>query len=44
MATELEQLLDEAQASVEAVADLRVLDEVRVRYLGKSGVLSLIHI
>ncbi len=40
MATELEQLLDEAQASVEAVADLRVLDEVRVRYLGKSGVFT----
>ncbi|BAN69200.1 phenylalanine--tRNA ligase subunit alpha [endosymbiont of unidentified scaly snail isolate Monju] len=40
MATELEQLLDEAQASVEAAADLRALDEVRVRYLGKSGVFT----
>jgi len=40
MATELEQLLDEAQASVEAATDLRALDEVRVRYLGKSGVFT----
>lgn len=40
MATELEQVLSEAQAAVEAAADLRTLDEVRVRYLGKSGVFT----
>jgi len=40
MATELEQVLDEAQAAVESAADLRALDDVRVRYLGKSGVFT----
>jgi len=40
MATEFEQLLDEAQAAVEGAADLRALDEVRVQFLGKSGVFT----
>ena len=40
MATELEQVLSEAEAAVEAAADLRALDEVRVRYLGKNGVFT----
>ncbi len=40
MATDLEQVLKEAEAAVEAAADLRALDEVRVRYLGKSGVFT----
>ena len=33
----IEALLTEARQQVEAATDLRVLDEVRVRYLGKSG-------
>ncbi|RMG34084.1 MAG: phenylalanine--tRNA ligase subunit alpha [Gammaproteobacteria bacterium] len=36
----LEQILNEAQAAVEAAEDLRALDEVRVRYLGKNGVFT----
>ncbi|HHI75784.1 MAG TPA: phenylalanine--tRNA ligase subunit alpha, partial [Gammaproteobacteria bacterium] len=40
MATDLEEVLEEAEAAVEAAADLRALDEVRVRYLGKSGVFT----
>ncbi len=40
MATELEQVLEEAQAAVESAQDLRALDEVRVQYLGKSGVFT----
>ena len=40
MATELEQVLNEAQAAVDSAGDLRVLDEVRVQYLGKSGVFT----
>ena len=35
-----ERLLDEAGAAVEAAADLRALDQVRVRYLGKKGELT----
>ncbi len=34
---ELEQLTEEALQAVESASDLRALDEVRVRYLGKSG-------
>jgi phenylalanyl-tRNA synthetase alpha chain len=34
------QVLTEAEAAVAGAADLRALDEVRVRYLGKSGVLT----
>lgn len=40
MSTELESLLTDAQAAVDGVADLRALDEVRVQYLGKSGVFT----
>ena len=40
MATDLEEVLEEAEAAVEAAADLRALDEVRVHYLGKSGVFT----
>ena len=40
MATELEQVLSEAEAAVAGVADLRALDEVRVQYLGKNGVFT----
>lgn len=40
MATELEQVLSEAEAAVKGAADLRALDEVRVRYLGKTGVFT----
>ena len=40
MATELEQVLSDARAAVESAADLRALDEVRVQYLGKSGVFT----
>jgi phenylalanyl-tRNA synthetase alpha chain len=40
MATELEQVLSDAQAAVDGASDLRALDEVRVRYLGKSGVFT----
>jgi phenylalanyl-tRNA synthetase alpha chain len=36
----LEQLIDEALAAVDAAADLRALDEVRVHYLGKSGLFT----
>jgi phenylalanyl-tRNA synthetase alpha chain len=39
-ALDLQPLLDEALAAVAASADLRALDEVRVRYLGKSGSLT----
>ena len=37
---DLEQLIDEALEAVHAAADLRALDEVRVRYLGKSGLFT----
>ena len=40
MATELEQVLSDAQAAVDGAADLRALDDVRVQYLGKSGVFT----
>jgi len=40
MATELEQVLSDARAAVESAADLRALDDVRVQYLGKSGVFT----
>ncbi len=40
MATELEQVLSEAEAAVAGAADLRALDEVRVQYLGKNGVFT----
>ncbi|HEB87195.1 MAG TPA: phenylalanine--tRNA ligase subunit alpha [Gammaproteobacteria bacterium] len=37
---ELEQIINEATAAIGASADLRSLDEIRVRYLGKKGVLT----
>jgi len=37
---ELEQIINEASAVIEASADLRSLDEIRVRYLGKKGALT----
>ena len=40
MSKELETLLEEAQAAVDGAADLRALDDVRVEYLGKSGVFT----
>jgi len=40
MSTELNQLLDTAAEAVNAAADLRALDEVRVQYLGKSGAIT----
>ncbi len=40
MSSELEQLLSRALAAVQSAADLRGLDEVRVQYLGKSGLFT----
>ena len=40
MSSELQKILDEAQAAVAAAGDERSLDEVRVRFLGKKGVLT----
>ena len=40
MSTELEQLEQEAEKSINAAADLRKLDEERVRYLGKKGLIT----
>jgi len=40
MATELEILTQQGTAEVRAAADLRALDEVRVRYLGKTGLFT----
>ncbi len=40
MSTELEQLELEAEKSINAAADLRKLDEERVRYLGKKGLIT----
>jgi len=40
MATELEILTQQGTAEVMAAADLRALDEVRVRYLGKTGLFT----
>ena len=37
---DLQPLLDEALGAVAGAADLRALDDARVRYLGKSGVLT----
>jgi len=37
MSNELDDLLSQAKAAIDAAADLRALDEVRVQYLGKSG-------
>ncbi|VAX13641.1 Phenylalanyl-tRNA synthetase alpha chain [hydrothermal vent metagenome] len=37
---ELEQIINEATATIEASADLKSLDEIRVRYLGKKGALT----
>jgi len=40
MATELEQVLSEAETAVGNAVDLRALDEIRVQYLGKNGVFT----
>jgi len=40
MSTELERILDDAQAAVSAAEDERALDAVRVHYLGKKGQLT----
>lgn len=40
MSTKLEQLLGDAKASVAVADNLAALDEVRVQYLGKSGVFT----
>ncbi len=40
MQDHIEQLTSEGLAAVAAASDLRALDEVRVRYLGKKGVLT----
>ena len=40
MSSELEQLLSRALAAVQSASDLRGLDEVRVQYLGKSGLFT----
>jgi phenylalanyl-tRNA synthetase alpha chain len=40
MDTELQKILEEAQAAVAAAGDERSLDEVRVRFLGKKGILT----
>ncbi|WJW76732.1 phenylalanine--tRNA ligase subunit alpha [Thiohalobacter sp. IOR34] len=40
MQAELEQLIEEAEQAIAAAADLRSLDAVRVRYLGKKGSLT----
>ncbi|MEJ2761970.1 MAG: phenylalanine--tRNA ligase subunit alpha [Gammaproteobacteria bacterium] len=37
---DIEKLLDEARAAIDAAADLHALDQVRVRYLGKKGELT----
>jgi phenylalanyl-tRNA synthetase alpha chain len=37
MSNELDDLLSHAEAAIDAAADLRALDQVRVHYLGKSG-------
>ncbi|MGA7799648.1 MAG: phenylalanine--tRNA ligase subunit alpha, partial [Gammaproteobacteria bacterium] len=37
---ELQQLVSEAQSAAEAAGDLQALDQIRVRYLGKKGVLT----
>ena len=40
MSIDLDTLLSEAQAQIEAAGDLRALDEVRVAYLGKTGAIT----
>lgn len=40
MATELKQVLSEAETAVGNAVDLRALDEIRVQYLGKNGVFT----
>ena len=40
MSSELQKIVDEARAAVAAAGDERGLDEVRVRFLGKKGVLT----
>jgi len=40
MSSELEQILNEAQSAVASAVDERSLDEVRVRFLGKKGLLT----
>lgn len=40
MSIDLDTLLSEAQAKIEAAGDLRALDEVRVAYLGKTGAIT----
>ena len=40
MQQNIDQLVDSALRAVEAAADLRALDEVRVDYLGKKGSLT----
>ena len=40
MSLELEKLLEEAKVAVEQAADLGALDEIRVKWLGKSGVFT----
>lgn len=40
MSNDLDDLLSQASQAVGAAADLRALDEVRVRYLGKSGLFT----
>jgi phenylalanyl-tRNA synthetase alpha chain len=37
---DLEQLIGEARGAIEQASDIRALDEARVRYLGKSGLLT----
>ena len=37
---EIDQLISEASASVDAAADLRALDDIRIQYLGKKGELT----
>ena len=40
MSTELEILIKKAETAVNQAADLRALDEIRVEYLGKTGVIT----
>jgi phenylalanyl-tRNA synthetase alpha chain len=40
MSTELETLIKKAETAVNQAADLRALDEIRVEYLGKAGVIT----
>ena len=40
MSTELETLIKKAETAVNQAADLRALDEIRIEYLGKTGVIT----